>query len=182
MKTPLKILIAASFIYNFSAGLFGPIYAIFVEHIGGSILDAGIAWAIYSIAIGVATFVFSRFEDGPSKEKLIVAGYGLTTLGFLGYYFIDTTIQLFILELFFGIITAFHDPVWEAFFSENVSRKKGAREWGDWEAGKYIFVGLAALAGSFIAFQFSFKFLFVIMTIISAVSTFVSYMLVKARK
>jgi MFS family permease len=182
MKTALKILIAASFIYNFSAGLFGPIYAIFVEGIGGNILDAGMAWAIYSIAIGVATFIFSRFEDGISKEKAIVAGYALTTVGFLGYYFVDTIMQLFIVELFFGIITAFHDPVWEAFFSQNVSKKKEAREWGDWESGKYIFVGIAALVGSYIAFQFSFKLLFIMMTAISAISTVISYMLVKVRK
>lgn len=179
MKTPLKILIAALFIYNFSAGLLGPIYAIFVQQIGGNILDAGIAWAIYSITIGVSTIIFSKFEDHMSNEKLIVAGYGLMTFGFLAYYFVAAPIHLFIVELFFGITTAFQDPAWEAFFTKKVDKGREARQWGDWESGKYVAAGVASLLGSFIAFEFGFKNLFILMTIICAISTLVSYMLIK---
>ncbi|MBU3904896.1 MAG: MFS transporter [Nanoarchaeota archaeon] len=181
MKHALKILISASFIYNFAAGMLGPIYAIFVMNIGGNILDAGIAWAIYAFAIGIATFIFSRYEDNMSKEKIIVAGYGLIAVGFFAYYFVDTIIQLFIVEMFFGVITAFHDPAWEAFFSEKITRKKSAAEWGNWEAGKYIAIGAAALIGSYVATGYGFKTLFIIMGGVAAISAIVSYMLLKKK-
>ena len=34
----------------FASGLFTPLYAVFVEEIDGSILDAGVAWFIASVA------------------------------------------------------------------------------------------------------------------------------------
>ena len=37
MHKAIKVLILASIFLNFSVGLFGPIYAIFVEKIGGDI-------------------------------------------------------------------------------------------------------------------------------------------------
>jgi len=182
MRTELKILIAASFIYNFGAGLFGPLYAIFVEEIGGNILTAGSAWAAYSIAVGVAMFIFSRYEDYLPKEKLIVIGYGLLSFGFIGYYLISTQLHLFIVQMYMGFSLALIDPVWNAYFGKKVDKKKEAAEWGDWEAGSYILIGLAALAGGIIAFKFGFKTLFLIAFAICAVSTVVSYLLIRKSK
>lgn len=41
------------------AGLLAPIFAIFVEKIGGSILEAGIASGIFSLTAGIGIFVIS---------------------------------------------------------------------------------------------------------------------------
>ena len=41
MKRKLKILLMASALLMLAGGLFGPIYAVFVEQIGGDLLTAG---------------------------------------------------------------------------------------------------------------------------------------------
>ena len=51
MKRDPKILLKASLLGFFALGLLTPIYAIFVQNIGGDILDAGIAYALFSISM-----------------------------------------------------------------------------------------------------------------------------------
>ena len=50
MQRKLKILLFASALFMLAGGLFGPIYAVFVEEIGGDLLTAGGAYAAFSIA------------------------------------------------------------------------------------------------------------------------------------
>ena len=76
MQRELKILTLASGLFIFAAGLFGPIYAVFVEDIGGDILTAGMSYSIFAIIAGVLTFLISRWEDHVKhKEKLVVILY-----------------------------------------------------------------------------------------------------------
>jgi len=182
MKRELKILISASLACNFAFGLLGPIYAIFVENIGGDILTAGYTWAIYSISLGVATFIFSRFEDKLPKEKMIVLGYGLLSFGHLGYYFVQNATHLFMVQIYMGLSLALIDPIWSAYFTIKTDRRREAAEWGDWGAGTNIAIGIAAVVGSYIAHQFGFKSLFLIMFVIGLISTGISYLLLKKRK
>jgi len=71
MHNIVKILLFSSIVHTFSLGLLGPIYAVFVQGIGGNILSASSAWAIYSVTIGILTIVFGKFE-----EKLVNLGKG----------------------------------------------------------------------------------------------------------
>ena len=42
-----KILLIASSLWYFGEGLFGPLFAIYAEKIGGDLLDITWAWAFY---------------------------------------------------------------------------------------------------------------------------------------
>ena len=84
MRRILKILILSSFFINLAAGLFGPIYAIFVEEIGGDLLTAGTAYAIFAIASGSLIFMLGKWEDKVKhQEKLLVFGRFLAVIGFI---------------------------------------------------------------------------------------------------
>lgn len=69
MHKVFKILIASSVFYNFSAGLFGPIYAIFLQKIGGTIITASIAWTVYTLFIGFMMLAFGSLGIGSTKEN-----------------------------------------------------------------------------------------------------------------
>jgi hypothetical protein len=47
MEKVAKILLAAESVWAFGSGLLLPIFAIFSERVGGDILDAGVAAAIF---------------------------------------------------------------------------------------------------------------------------------------
>ena len=92
MKNQIKILLTAEALINLAGGLFGPIYAIFVEEIGGDILAAGGAYSAYLFAAGILIYLLGRWEDRiKHKEKMIIFGYAITCLGFIGYFFVQST-------------------------------------------------------------------------------------------
>ena len=181
MHKVLKILILSSIFYNFAAGLFGPIYAIFVQQIGGTILTASTAWAIYTFFIGILLLVFGRIEDKLNKRKIFIIGRAINTLGIIGYLFVDSPIQLFFVQGILGIAVALSNPTFEAIFSKSLSKGKESTEWSTWEGSINIMYAIAALIGGTIATVFGFKILFVFMAFASALSTLAATALLKKK-
>ncbi len=180
MRNTLKILLWSSVFINLSAGLFGPIYAVFVEQIGGNLLTAGGAYAGYSIAFGVLVYFLGKWEDKiKHQENLIILGRFLTLIGTAGYLLIQTPIHLFAVQITLGIAQAFTAPAFGSLYSKNLQKGKFASQWGSWEAMTSIVIGIAAILGGLIAKEFGFKLLFIIMTAIALISLIISLMLRK---
>lgn len=175
MNKTLKTLLFADSFSILALGMFGPIYAIFVERIGGDILYAGGAYAAFAIASGVLLFVISRWEDHiRHKEKLVVIGYGLGSVGIIGYLFVSAPIHLFFVQVVLGIAGAIGAPAYDAIYSRFLDRGKFASEWGLYESMEYIFTAIAALIGAFIASFFGFDTLFISMFFFSLIGLFIS--------
>ena len=100
MKNILKILLWSSFLINLSAGLLGPIYAIFVENIGGNLLTAGSAYATFSISSGILIYFLGKWEDKlKHQERILLLGRFLTILRTAGYLLVQSPIHLFGVQL-----------------------------------------------------------------------------------
>ena len=183
MRHTLKILLSSSFFMILAAGFFGPIYAIFVEDIGGDILTAGSAYAIFSIASGVLIFILSKWEDHiKHQEKLIIIGRLLSVVAFGGYLLVQNPYHLFAVQLLLGLAVAVTTPAFDSLYSKNLSKGKFASEWGKWEAMYGIVAGISAIVGAFIAREFGFKTLFLIMLIMAIMSLIMSLFLIKKKK
>ncbi len=175
MNRVLKFLLFADGFSILAVGMFGPIYAIFVERIGGDILTAGGAYAAFSITAGILLFLISRWEDHVKhKEKLVVLGYALGSIGILGYLFISAPIHLFVVQIILGMAGAIGSPAYDAIYSRCLDRGRFASEWGMYESMEYIVTAIAALFGAFVAAFFGFQSLFLIMFFLSLVGLFIS--------
>ncbi|MFQ6010384.1 MAG: MFS transporter [Candidatus Aenigmatarchaeota archaeon] len=130
MRRELQILLLASAMFMLAGGLFGPIYAIFVEEIGGDLLTAGAAYSAFAIASGVLIFFISRWEDHVKhQENLVVIGFGLSCIGFFGYLLIKNPLDLFIVQVVFGIGEAVGTPAWDGMYSKYLEKGKFVSEW-----------------------------------------------------
>ena len=183
MQRELKILLSSYALFGLAAGMFGPIYAVFVEQIGGDLLTAGAAYAAFSFAAGILIFIISRWEDHVKhKEKLVVVGYFVMTLGYLGYIMIRTPLDLFVVQAVLGVGNAILSPAWDAIYSKRLDKGRYASEWGIWESMNYIVIALAALIGGFLANVFGFRFIFVIMFILSFFGFLISLLFLYGKK
>ena len=164
MRSLLFSLYTTSWLSWFAAQMLGPIYAIFVQDIGGDILDVGIAWAIFTISMGILMIIFGKLEDTSfDKRNAVVFGFLLITMGTAGYLLIETPIHLFTVQAILGLGAAMAYPAWDALFMKSVSKKKESTAWAIQEGGIQIVAGIAAVAGSFIAMYYGFTVLFVSM-------------------
>lgn len=168
-----RILLIENFLFEFGAGLYGPIYAIYVERIGGTLLTAGIAWSIFLISLGVFGFVVSKFIDRFNIKKVTILTSILHALLIFCYVFVSNVYQLYLLQLLTGIIGAINFPVWDAWFTRMQESEKRGGSFALMHATNNLGRGLAALLGSSIAYFFGFKMLF----IVSAVTVLISSLL-----
>lgn len=180
----MKILLFASSLSMLAGGLFSPIYAIFVEQIGGDILTAGTAYFVFSIVAGVLIFFISRWEDHLKHlERFVVAGYIIGALGYLGLLFVKTPAHLFAVQIIFGLGEAVNIPAYDGLYSKLLEKGKYASEWGIWETMAYTVTAIAALIGGIIGELYGFKALFTIMFFLSIACTIVSTaLLIKGRR
>ena len=183
MKRGLKILLAADGFVLFAFGLIAPIYAIFVEEVGGDILDAAIAYSIYLFVLGIFIYFISKWENHQKhKEKLLAFSYFLFCVGAIGYLLVSNKIHLFIVQAVIGIAEAFNSPVYDGLYSKFLDKGKFVSEWGMYATIRSFVTAIASLAGGAIALLFGFKTLFVIMFIFSFVGFVISIKLKKGSR
>jgi hypothetical protein len=172
MKRILKTLLAVSFILTFGESLFGPIYAIFVKNIGGDILDAGFAFALFSIASGIFVFTLGRSHFFTAHlRKMVFYGALIITIGTFGYLFVSTPLELFVVQIIIGFGNGFLEPSWDGLFSTDLNERAATSFWSLWAGGKDILIGLASILGAAIVAVSSFSVLFWIMGCFGVIST-----------
>jgi predicted MFS family arabinose efflux permease len=172
MKRQGEILLRGSNLWYLAEGMFGPLFAIFSERIGGDILSITSAWATYLIVSGLLNIAFGRFSDrGEIKERLMVAGYALNALFTFGYLFVSAPWHLFLVQAGLGVASAMATPTWNALFSRFEEKKASGYAWGMAEGQSNIITGVAIVLGGLIVSQFSFTVLFATMGTIQVFAT-----------
>lgn len=63
----LNILLFTNAMILLACAMLGPIYALFVEEVGGDLLDASFAGGAFAIAAGVTTLISGRYTDKVNK-------------------------------------------------------------------------------------------------------------------
>jgi MFS family permease len=166
-------LLTSSLVANFADSLFGPLYAIYVQNIGGDILDVGNTMALYSIMTGVLIILFGKLSDHGRKELYATLGFALSAMGTLGYVIVKTPFQLYLLQIIFAVSTALLTAPFSALFAEHIDKSKAGLLWALEGGGSKIIFGLGLLLGTYITYRFGFVTVFVVVFILQACSAFI---------
>ena len=150
-----------------SAAMLGPIYALFVERVGGDLMDASIAGAIFAFVAGLTTLISGRYSDQiKENELIIVLGYTIMGTGFLLYFWVNSIIFLFIVQAVIGLGEAIYSPAFDAVYSKHLDAHKSGTQWGAWESMNYFTTAIGAIIGGSLVTLFGFQILFVVMAIL----------------
>jgi len=164
LNKPLRILLVTNSMILFSTAMLGPIYALFVEKVGGSLLDAGFAGGVFALAAGITVIFSGRYSDKIKQSELVVVfGYIIIGSGYLLYTQVNSIWMLLLVQVLVGFGEAIYSPAFDSIYSQHLSLTKAARQWGAWEATNYFSIAIGAVFGGFIATVFGFKILFFIM-------------------
>ncbi len=181
MRLLRRLLLVTDAFYMFAGAVIAPIYALFVKDIGGDLLDASLTFTVYMITAGVVVLLLGLWEDKARHQtKFVIAGYGIGVIGYFLYLFVNSPSSLFIVQGVLGLSAALKDPAYDALFS-NSGGKHLAFAWGEWEAVDYIALGIGAFIGGFIASEFGFPSLLLLMFAFSIGSFTTSLFLLKYR-
>lgn len=164
LTTPVPMyfyLLAASLTANFADSLFGPLYAIYVEGIGGDLLDVGNTVALYSVMTGLLIILIGKLADHFNKALLATIGFALSAIGTLCYLIVQTPAQLYALQIVFAVSTALLSAPLSALFAQYIDKKKAGLLWALEGGGGRIFFVLGLVIGTAVTHKFGFATIFV---------------------
>lgn len=148
--------------------MLGPIYALFVEDLGGDLVDAGLTFGVFAFAAGITTLIVGSLSDRVKEDELIIsAGFLITAFGFFYYIFVDSLATLMIAQVIIGLGEATKFPAYDEVFSKHLDKGTGGREWGAWEALSYFTAAIGAVGGGYLAAEMGFDAIFIIMGALS---------------
>jgi MFS family permease len=175
LSPKVRTLLKISFLTTFAESMLVPLYAAFTESVGGSILDAGTAFAVFSIATGIAVaLIGTRPWFGRRIKVFLLLGFTLSAACDVSYMFVANKWQLFGAQLVAGLATGLIEPAWDALFTDDI-KQPSAGHWSIWAGGTHFSTGLAAIVGGLIVTHASFQTLFGCMALVDALAALVTW-------
>ena len=178
LNKALRIMLFTNALILIASAMLAPIYAIFVEKIGGDLLDASYASALYSLISGLGVYVMAKYSNKiKEKELVVVAGYIIIAIGFLAYLFVQNVWNLLFVQIIIGLGVALYSPPWDTIYSEHLSKTNETTQWGAWESVNHFTVALGSFIGGLVVSFFGFNALFILMSTLSLASAIYIYKL-----
>ena len=176
-KWNYKVFLVSNSLGYFAGGLIGPFYVLFLQEIGGTIENFGIAVGILLLAESLTSYFVGKYSDKLGRKPFLIASGFFSSLILFLYTLVSSLYQLFILQIANGI----NEAVWkttETTFLGDITKKvsRGA------QIGKYraiigVFTGLAIIIGGKIVGKFGFSLMFYATVLIIALSTSILFLI-----
>jgi len=179
LKRTLFFLLVIEAIFAFAVGLLTPIYALYVENIGGQLIDAGIAWSIAAFVHATLQYPAGLLADRFSKKSFMLILIFGNAIIYYSLIFINSVGQLFIAEFFIGLFTAIGTPAYDGLFSKNLEPQKESQQWGLWNTAYGYATAASALVGALIVTLFKFQGLFAITASLSFLAGIIVLIFIK---
>jgi MFS family permease len=170
-----RLLLKISFLVTFAEAMLVPMYAAFAEKVGGSILDAGIAFAVFSMATGGSVALLgTRSWFQHHIKSFLMLGFVTSAACDIAYVFVSNKWQLFGTQVVAGLATGLIEPTWDALFTDDIEHSS-AKHWSIWAGGTHLTTGCAALVGGVVVAYLSFTTLFVAMATIDLLALVIAW-------
>jgi DHA1 family quinolone resistance protein-like MFS transporter len=150
----MKLLMLSDIFVLTGFGLIQPILAIYVNQdiVGGSVLTAGIASAVFMLTKSLVQLPFSKYLDTHGrKAKWLIFGTLLMALVPLIYLTARSIYQVFLAELIYGIGSGLAYPTWLGLWSVNLDKGKESFQWSLYSTSTGIGMAATGAAGAAIA-------------------------------
>ncbi|MDD5145630.1 MAG: MFS transporter [Candidatus Pacebacteria bacterium] len=179
----IRTLIISDFFLQSGWGLIGPIFAIFItKQISGAIEAVGFIVATYWLTKSIVQPFIAHFFDVVGGEKddfnFLVIGMFISNLIPIGYLFSTQIWHLFLLEFIRGLAMACVIPTWSAIFTRHIDKGWEAFSWSIESTAIGFAAGVAAAFGGVIAASsLGFKALFILVSSLGLISTFILFLI-----
>lgn len=177
LNSVIKYLTVADFALLSGFALISPIFAVFIMNSikGGNLEVVGFATAINVLTKAVFELPIARYLDkkrGDMDEYYFtVVGSGFLAIVPLFYLFITTPLELYIVQLFYGIGLAMNYPGWMSLFTRHAEKEREGSQWAIYSSITGIGAAGAAAIGGLIGEKYGFDLVFLSVCFMSVLGT-----------
>lgn len=150
-----------------------PIYALFVQKVGGSALSAGLTAGALAFASAFSALLSGKLIDRyqPSTTKyFLVTGWCLIALSALLYVFVKNVAMLFAVQIFAGFVKTISAPAFDTLYARHLDKESTGQEYGLWEASFFITAGIGSVLGGILVTVYGFNGVFYGMALLAFIA------------
>jgi MFS family permease len=169
----LRVLLLSNSLILISLGLLVPVYALFVEKVGGSALSAGFTAGALGLTSAIAALLSGKLVDklSPQKTRFVMSS-GWFAIGFavLLYILVDNLMTLFVAQVILGFVKTIAAPAFDTLYARHLDKSSTGQEYGLWEASFFLTAGIGAVLGGIIVDLYGFDGLFIAMAMLAFIA------------
>lgn len=165
----LKILLYAYATSTFSLGIVEPVYAFFVQKLGGGILETAWSIALFSIVTGIVTIgIYKTSWSHRYRKEFLVWGWFVWLISLLMYCCMTTVPLLFVSQVLGAFGSALSTAAFDAEYAEIADNQLTA--WALFEGYTSIASGVASLGAGIVVYHYGLQILMISMAAVAAIS------------
>ncbi|MFA6354583.1 MAG: MFS transporter [Candidatus Paceibacterota bacterium] len=174
----VKFFVLADLLLMSGWGLIGPIFSIYIiEKIAGAtLLTVGVGTVIYWTVRSVLQLPVANYLDKKMGEaddlRVLIAGLFLASISALLFIFVNTSWQLYSVQILQAIAFSLYAPAWSAIFSRHLDRDRISFDWSLDTVALGLMAGISGFLGAWVA-GYSFATLFIFTSLFTAAAAFV---------
>lgn len=165
LNKALRILFVSNAVFVFAGTLLGPLYAVYVQSIGGGILSISSSWAVFLIASTVFTILVGKFFGGLKEMRTLFAiGFLVRAVAWFSYIFVGSVTGLLVIQMLLGLGEALGTPSFGVLLNKHLDKKVALAELSEWQIMSNMVVAGATLVGGWLVSMSGFNYLFGVMS------------------
>lgn len=178
MNHSLKLLLTINSIFVLAGNLLGPLYAVFIEGLGGSIAVVSGTWSVMLLTTTLVNFVLIRYGDKIKEhEYFLIAGFIFRAVAWIGFVYAHNLIAIILLQIVIGLGEAVGSTGFDAIMAEHLDKSSHIRDYAVWKTISNLLASLATLIGGFVVTWYGFSPMFIFMGIIALSCAIFTYLL-----
>lgn len=178
----LYLAISAYAASSFSQGVFTPVYAFFIQKIGGGIIETSWAIGVYSIVTGIGTILIHKTAwSQRNRFTLLWVGWFFWLLSIAVYSVMTNVYMMYVSQILGALGVAMEEPIFNSELSKQASSNLSLG-WALFGGMTEIFTGIAAIFGGIITKYYGFEVLINCMIAIALLSFFMIIVYIKNNK
>lgn len=168
INKPIGILLFISGAFMFAFAMFSPLYAIFVQKVGGGVTDAANAWSVFLLTAGVFTLITGKIENKMKEKELAIAwSQFIICLAYCLFYFTNSLLMLYLSMFVIGLANAFFWPAFHSIFDQHAEGVHVTVRWSLYDSLAYLVPAIGTFLGGMVVKFYGFGLLFLIMAGVS---------------
>jgi len=162
MNKTLKLLILSDIFVFSGFGLISPILAIFIKDnlVGGTIIAAGIASAIFLVTHSILQIIFAYVFNPEDRRWMLLLGTIFIAVVPFGYIFSNNIWHLYVIQFIYGLGAGFAYPAWSSLFTSHLEKGQRGFQWSIYNSSVGLGTALTAWIGAYIAEKIGFHWVF----------------------
>lgn len=178
MNKSLKILLLVNSIFVLAGNLLGPLYAVFIEGLGGSIAVVSGTWSVMLLTTTLVNFVLIRYGDRVKEhEYFLIMGFLFRAIAWIGFIYAHSLTTIILLQIVIGLGEAVGSTGFDAIMAEHLDRSSHIRDYAVWKTISNLLASVATLIGGFIVTWYGFTPMFYFMGSVALGCAIFTYLL-----